>query len=155
SFSGGVALGFGGGNAVKPSGNPDDDQNTGFGIRVRRLRFRIHGNNSQPPFKLDGIFLNLHYGTVWIEGFGYVSDFQADGWAVKEWGFGVKVQFDMLAMQFLVAAQFIKGSRRSLTDPTNEFDYFLASLLLGWLPAGPVGLYDIRALVANNLAPNL
>lgn len=154
SFSGGVALGFGGGNTVKPSGNPDDNEGNGVGLRVRRLRFRTNDDASQPFFKIDGIFLNLHIGPVWIEGFGYISDFEADGWAIKEWGFGVKIQLDLLAMKFLLAAEFIKGSRRNIASG-DEFDYFLASLLLGYLPAGPIGLYDIRALVANNMAPNL
>ena len=154
SFSGGVALGFGGGNAVKPSGDPDDKEGSGVGLRVRRLRFRTNDDSTQPLFKIDGLFLNLHFGTLWIEGFGYISDFEADGWAIKEWGFGVKIQFDLLATKFLLAAQFIKGSRRNLASG-DEFDYFLASLLLGWLPAGAIGLYDIRALVANNMAPNL
>jgi len=61
----------------------------------------------------------------------------------------------MAAMQFLVAAQFLKGSRRSLAQPMDEFDYFLASLLLGFLPAGPFALYDIRVLLAFIMAPNL
>ncbi|HEX8107719.1 MAG TPA: hypothetical protein VF516_08310, partial [Kofleriaceae bacterium] len=155
SFSGGVALGFGGGNAVNPSGTGSDSQSNGFGIRVRRLRFRLNDDGSQPVFKIDGVFLKLKYGTVDIEGFGYISDFTADRWAIKEWGFGVKVAFSAVAMTFSIAAQFIKGSRRNLDDPTQDFDYFLAALSLGFLPAGPIGLYNIRALVAYNFAPNL
>ena len=58
-------------------------------------------------------------------------------------------------MQFSLAAMFIKGSRHNLSDPTQDFGYFLAALELGFLPAGPIGLYDIRALVADNMAPNL
>src|SRR5262249_30082256 len=150
SFSGGVALGFGGGDAIKPSGDPKDKQGNGVGLRVRRLRFRTNEDDTQPLFKIDGIFLNLHYGPVGIEGFGYISDFTTDGWAIKEWGFGVKVQLSAVAMTFLLAAEFIKGSRREIANPSNEFSYFLASLELGFLPAGPLGLYDIRALFANN-----
>jgi hypothetical protein len=157
SFSGGVAIGgSGGGKSVKPSGDTSDkDGGSGFGIRVRRLRFRLNSDGSQPFFKLDGIFLKLAYGPVDVEGFGYISDFTADGWAIKEWGFGVKVALDLMAMKFSLAAEFIKGKRTNLSDASQDFDYFLAALELGFLPAGPIGLYDIRALVADNMAPNL
>jgi hypothetical protein len=153
SFSGGVMIGRGSQSA--PSGNSSDNNANGFGIRVRRLRFRLNDDGSQPLFKIDGIFLKLKYGPVDIEGFGYISDFVDSGWAVKEWGFGVKLALNLMAMNFSLAAMFVKGSRRNVADPSQEFDYFLAALELGFLPAGPVGLYDIRALVAYNMAPNL
>jgi hypothetical protein len=157
SFSGGVAIGgSGGGKTVKPSGDASDSGGgNGFGIRVRRLRFRLNDDGSQPFFKLDGIFLKLAYGPVDVEGFGYISDFTADGWAIKEWGFGVKVALKLMAMEFSLAAEFIKGKRTNLSDASQDFSYFLAALELGFLPAGPIGLYDIRALVADNMAPNL
>jgi hypothetical protein len=156
SFSGGVAIGFGGGQRTTPAGNAPDDQGSGFGVRVRRLRFRLNNDASQPFLKLDGIFLNLSYAPViTIAGFGYISDFTDSGWAIKEWGFGVKVALNALAMNFSLAAEFIKGNRRNIADPTQGFDYFLAALSLGFLPAGPIGLYDISALVADNMAPNL
>src|SRR5207253_1490222 len=152
SFSGGVALGAGGGNQVSPSGSAGDNQGNGFGIRVRRLRFRLNEDATQPFLKLDGVFLKLKYGTVDIEGFGYISDYTDSGWAIKEWGFGVKIALSLVAMTFSIAAEFIKGNRKNLANPTTQYDYFLAALTLGFLPAGPVGLYDIRALVANNMA---
>jgi hypothetical protein len=154
SFSGGVSIGgSGGGKSVKPSGDSSDNSGgSGFGIRVRRLRFRLNDDGTQPFFKLDGIFLKLAYGSVDIEGFGYISDFTADGWAVKEWGFGVKVVLNALAMTFSLSAEFIKGKRTNLADESQDFDYFLAALELGYLPAGPIGLYDIRALVADRIS---
>jgi hypothetical protein len=156
SFSGGVAIGFGGGNAGKPAGNSSDDQGNGFGIRVRRLRFRLNDDGTQPIFKLDGVFLKLQFGpTIDIEGFGYISDYSDSGWAIKEWGFGVKVVLNAIAMTFSLSAEFIKGHRRNLSDSTQQFDYFLAAMSLGFLPAGPIGLYNLRALVADNMAPNL
>jgi hypothetical protein len=155
SFSGGIAIGKSGGTPSQPSGNASDKDANGFGIRVRRLRFRLNDDDSQPLFKIDGVFLKLKYGPVDIEGFGYISDLVDTGWAVKEWGFGVKVALNLAAMQFSLAAMFVKGSRRNIADPSQEFDYFLAALELGFLPAGPIGLYDIRALVAYNMAPNL
>lgn len=155
SFSGGVAIGFGGGNAVKPNGSAGDAQASGFGLRVRRLRFRLNDDATQPFLKLDGLFLKLKYGTIDVEGFGYISDYSDSGWAIEEWGFGVKVVLSAVAMKFSVSAEFIKGDRKNLADSTQRFDYFLAAASLGFLPAGPIGLYDIRALVADNMAPNL
>ena len=156
SFSGGIAIGAGGGNANKPTGVDKDDKGSGFGIRVRRLRFRLNDDDSQPVFKLDGVFLHLKYGAVVeLDGFGYISDFSDGGWAIKEWGFGVKLELNATAMKFSLSAEFIKGNRTNLANTSERFDYFLAALELGFLPAGPVGLYDLRALVANNMAPNL
>ncbi|HKF61559.1 MAG TPA: hypothetical protein VKB42_09390 [Dongiaceae bacterium] len=155
SFSGGVMIGAGGGNATAPQGNAADNSGNGFGIRVRRLRFRLNDDRSQPFLKLDGIFLKLHYGPVDVEGFGYISDYTASGWAIKEWGFGAKVALSAIAMQFSLSAMFLKGSRRNLSDASQDFSYFLAALELGFLPAGPIGLYDIRALVADNMEPSL
>jgi hypothetical protein len=155
SFSGGVMIGGGGGNAQAPQGNAPDNSGNGFGIRVRRLRFRLNSDGSQPFLKLDGIFLKLHYGPVDVEGFGYISDYTDSGWNIKEWGFGAKVALSAIAMQFSLSAMFLKGTRRNLSDATQDFSYFLAALELGFLPAGPIGLYDIRALVADNMAPNL
>lgn len=155
SFSGGVMIGAAGGNAQAPQGNASDNSGNGFGIRVRRLRFRLNDDASQPFLKLDGIFLKLQYGSVDVEGFGYISDYTDSGWAIKEWGFGAKVALSAIAMRFSLAAMFLEGSRRNLSDETQDFKYFLAALDLGFLPAGPIGLYDIRALVADNMAPNL
>jgi hypothetical protein len=155
SFSGGVLIGAGGGNAQAPQGNASDNSGNGFGIRVRRLRFRLNLDGSQPFLKLDGIFLKLHYPSVDVEGFGYISDYKDSGWDIKEWGFGAKVALSAIAMQFSLAAMFLKGTRKNLSDATQDFSYFLAALELGFLPAGPIGLYDIRALVADNMAPNL
>jgi hypothetical protein len=156
SFSGGVALGFGGGNAVKSTGNSADNEGNGFGIRVRRLRFRLNDDETQPRFKLDGLFLKLKYAAVDVEGFGFISDYTDSGWAIREWGFGAKIALHALAKDFSLACEFIKGHRQTLPDaPLQQFDYFLAAFDLSFLPAGAVGLYDIRAIVADNMAPNL
>ena len=155
SFSGGVALGSSGGQKTTPSGNASDSSSSGFGIRVRRLRFRLNDDGTQPPVKLDGIFLNLSYGPVTVAGFGYISDFVDTGWHVNEWGFGVSVDLKLGIGEFKLSAEFVKGNRENLSDATQHFGYFLAALTLGYLPAGPFAMYDIRALVADNMAPNL
>ncbi len=154
SFSGGVAVVLGASKSEKPKGDAKDTEGNGFGIRVRRLRFRLNDDDTQPPIKIDGIFLTLHAGIVQVDGFGYISDFTDSGWAIKEWGFGVKVALKLTAMTLNLAAEFIRGSRRHLTTG-DAFDYFLAGFELSTLPAGPYTLYDLRALLADNMAPNL
>ena len=140
SFSGGVAIGAGGGQRTTPSGNSSDSSSSGFGIRVRRLRFRLNSDASQPLVKLDGIFLNLSYGPVTVAGFGYISDYTDSGWAVDEWGFGVSVSLALGFGTFQLAAEFVKGSRKNIATPSQQFGYFLAALSVGYIPAGPFGL---------------
>jgi len=166
SFSGGIGLGFGGGDVVQPSGSPtyttpdDADQarqktGDGFALEVRRLRFKTSDDSPGPSWKVDGISLHLKYGSVLISGFGLLSDEEIDGWHIREFGFGVQVQAKLLGKDLNVAAEFFKGSRRLLTPPNTAFDYFLAGLTLGYLPAGGFELYAIRLLFAYNMTPAL
>jgi hypothetical protein len=155
SFSGGVAIGFGGGDDRRPNSNRDQQGGNAVGIRFRRLRFLTSDTPDAPPFKLDGIFLELHYGPVGISGFGYVSDEIDAGFRYQEFGFGAKVEFPALAVTLSLAAEFLKGTRRPIAGPNGGFSYFLASLQVGYIPAGPVGLYAVRVLVAYNMQPNV
>jgi len=77
------------------------------------------------------------------------------GWAIKEWGFGAKVALNAVAMQFSLSAMFLKGSRRNLADSSQNFQLFPGRTRTRLPAGGPIGLYDIRALVADNMAPNL
>ncbi len=154
SFSGGVSLGFGGGDNIQPSGVPQERQEKGAGIRFRRLRFRTAGNTHAPLFKLDGLFLNLRLGPVLVAGFGYITDETFGNARFREMGFGVEVQLPLFGDIFLLAFEYLKGNRIDLTNPSNSYDYFLAALALGWLPAGPAEFTTIRALFAHNLVPN-
>ena len=164
SFSGGFGVGFGSGDAIQPSGAPTygapEDANAnrkknadGFAIEVRRLRFNTRDDSPEPFFKVDGISLFLKYGNVLIAGFGFVSDTESDGWKIREMGFGVQIQLDVLATTWMLAAQFFKGHREQISDPSVAFDYFLAGLTVGYLPAGSVGFYAVRVLLANNMTP--
>ena len=156
AFSGGIALGFGGGDAIQPTGAPQENQKNGFGLRVRRLRFRPQW----PPddWKCDGISLNIKYGSFVIAGFGYITDEVIDGVQIHEFGFGAMAEANLFGDTFKLAAMFLKGSRSpvSSTDETTpSFDYFLASLQVGIVPVGAVGLYSVRLLLAENMIPNL
>ena len=155
SFSGGVAIGFGGGDTSAPTSERDERDGNTVGIRFRRLRFLTTGSSSAAPFKLDGIFLNLRYRGVKVAGFGYVGDETVAGFRYQEFGFGVQVELPLPDVRLSLAAEFLKGARQAVADPDDRFGYFLASLQIGWVPAGPVALYDMRALVAYNMQPAL
>ena len=76
---------------------------------------------------------------------------------IKEWGFGVKVELDALGM---TSSRWPRSSSRAVAQnlPRCHASNSATSSprsSLGFLPAGPFGLYDIRALVADNMAPNL
>jgi hypothetical protein len=164
SFSGGIGMGFGTGVANTPSGAPtygtptDADKNRnksedGWAIEVRRLRFRTRDDGKSPFVKVDGISLYLKYKNALVAGFGFLSDTEQNGWKIREMGFGVQVQVKVLSTDWNIAAQFFKGHRALLADPTTAFDYFLAGLTVSYLPAGSVGFYAVRFLLANNMMP--
>jgi hypothetical protein len=152
SMSGGVAIGFGGGSN-QPTSQRDQQSGSHAGIRFRRLRF-LTSDPFKPP-KLDGIFLDLKYSKAEIAGFGYISDVTDAGYRYREFGFGVSVTVAALDSVPKIAAEFIRGTRQSVTDPTDEFGYFLGSLQIGFLPIGPVNFNAIRALFAYNMQPAL
>jgi hypothetical protein len=165
SFSGGIGLGFGGGDAIQPSGSPsygtpadaDETRKTsdGLAIEVRRLRFNTDDDSPEPFWKVDGISLYVKYSTLLVSGFGFLSEEDVNGWHVREFGFGVQVQLKVLGTNWNLAAQFFKGHRELIAPPNTAFDYFLAALAFGYLPAGSVGVYGGRVLFAENMTPML
>lgn len=155
SFSGGVEIGSARATSTEPTGHRTDNATTGTGIRFRRLRFLTAGDAALPPWKLDGILIDIHYGRVYIAGFGYISDDIESGFRYQEFGFGAQVAFPLLDNDFSVAAEFIKGTSTQIAQPYNSFGYFLASLQISWIPAGSFSLYAVRALFANNMQPAL
>jgi hypothetical protein len=152
SVSGGVAIGFGGGTS-QPTSQRDDQGGDHTGIRFRRLRF-LTSDPLKPP-KLDGIFLDLKYSKAEISGFGYITDETDAGYRYREFGFGVLVKVSGLGSISNFAAEFIHGSRQSVTDATDQFGYFLAALQVGFAPIGPVNFKAVRALFAYNMQPAL
>jgi hypothetical protein len=155
SFSGGIGIGSAGGQPSPPTSTRNDNSGTGTSIRFRRLRFLTSNTPDAPPWKLDGISLDIHYGPVSIAGFGYISDDVISGYRYQEFGFGVQVAFPLMASQFKVAAEFIKGTSTQLAVPNTRFTYLLASLEVSFIPAGPLGLYAVRSLFAYNMQPAL
>ena len=155
SFSGGVQLDWGGGTSNPPTSQRDQQAGNHVGIRFRRLRFLTSDTPGASKWKLDGVFLDLKFKKAEIAGFGYFSDEIDAGYRYHELGFGVKLQFPAFSETLSIAAEFLKGSRVSTTDPADGFTYFLGSLQVGYIPAGAVGLYDVRLLFAYDMQPAL
>ena len=155
SFSGGVEIGSASSHIHPAQRRAHRQSATGTGIRFRRLRFLTSGTASLPPWKLDGIQLDIHYGPVSITGFGYITDDIESGYRYQEFGFGVQVKFPLMDNDFTVAAEFLKGSSTQVAPPNTSFSYLLASLQMSWVPAGSFTLYAVRALFANNMQPAL
>jgi hypothetical protein len=143
SFTGGVEL------AMCKGDEPTQ------GLRFRRLRFPTPRRGG-PPFKIDGITLNLQFGEkVKIHGFGYIRESATVDWLIKEWGLGVGLEFPLGTKTFSLAAAFIKGSRTPVADPSKRLGYFLASFKLGYLTTGELDLFDLRMVFAQNLTPKI
>jgi len=155
SFSGGVEIGSAGGKPTQPSSTRDENSGAGTGIRFRRLRFLTSDTPSAPPWKLDGILLDINYGPVSIGGFGYITDDVEAGYRYQEFGFGVQVAFPMLASKLKLAAEFLKGTSTQVASPNARFSYLLASLEVSYVPTGPLAFYAVRALFAYNMQPAL
>jgi hypothetical protein len=151
SMSGGVAIGYGGGSN-QPTSQRDDKSGNHVGIRFRRLRFLT---SDPDKWKLDGIFVDIKFSKAQISGFGYISDETDSGYRYREFGFGVSVTVKALECVPKFAAEFIRGTRQSLTDATDEFGYLLGSLQVGFVPVGPVNFTAVRALFAYNMQPAL
>ena len=155
SFSGGVEIGSAGGQPTLPTSTRDADTGTGTGIRFRRLRFLTSDTPSAPPWKLDGILLDIHYGPVSIGGFGYITDDIESGYRYQEFGFGVQVVFPLMTDKLKLAAEFLKGTSTEVAAPNTRFSYLLASLEVSWVPGGALSFYAVRALFAYNMQPTL
>ena len=137
SFSGGIEIGSAGGTPTQPSSTRNENSGTGTGIRFRRLRFLTSDTPSAPPWKLDGILLDINYGPVSIGGFGYITDEVDSGFRYQEFGFGVQVSFPFTPTKLKISAEFLKGTSTQVAPPNTRFSYLLASLEVSYMPAGP------------------
>ena len=124
------------------------------GITFKRMRFRISGNPSAPPFKMDGFFIRLETETVKIEAGGYYSEKTVDSWLLKEMGLGGKVTFDLSAKEYIIGMALVVGKASHLSD--GSFDYFLIQIFFrGEIPIASFSLMSIQVLFAMNMQPRL
>ena len=87
--SGGIAIGWGNGGGAGE-----------IGLRFQRLRFKIGGNSSAPPFLLDGASLSIKVGTFALVGYFMYRNQLVDSGApaerrIEEFGGGLTVAFEL------------------------------------------------------------
>jgi hypothetical protein len=162
SGSGGSGSGGSGSGGTSSSGTSTQSSGGGhFGLTFDRLRFKISGSASAPPFLLDGIAIDLEVGTFKLRGFGMYHDVEMRDAAdrmfrLQEFGIGLQVGFNACAMDFLIGAQFFYGTIAYPPELADlNFKFWLAAAQFSPIPIGPYQLVNLRALVASNLDPHL
>lgn len=132
------------------------DLPSGFagGLTVRRLRFRVAGDETRPPFKLDGFFLFVKAPTFQIEAGGYFTQGQVNGTRVREFGLTGTLGLKLGVRDYVFGVDLIVGNR---TSPTEAFDYFMIQAFFRG-EIGPIGYFALtgaRVLYASNMLPKL
>jgi hypothetical protein len=157
-FSGGISIFPGAGDPEKKHvetgtpGVPAEGQPDGAGLRFRRLRFRIGGDESAPRWLIDGVSLFLRIGSLEVMGSGTISDTNRDGHRYEEFGLGLLLRFSAMDKDFSIGAQLFYGR---VSGPVDRFTYWLFGLQLAYCPAGSFDLRGISVLVAGGMMPNL
>lgn len=158
SFSGGISIFPGAGEPERKTaspgtpGVPAEDQPSGGGLRFRRLRLRIGGNELAPRWLLDGISLFINTGKIEISGSGSITDVTRDGHRYREFALGLLLRFHAMDKHFSIGAQLVYGR---VTGPVDRFTYWLFGLQLSYLPFLSFELRGIRMLVAGGMSPDL
>ena len=157
-FSGGISI-FPGAGDPEPKhaepgtpGVPAEGQPNGAGLRFRRLRLRIGGNELAPSWLIDGISLFLKIGSLELSGSGTITDSTRDGHRYQEFGLGLQLRFQAMGKDFAIGAQLFYGR---VEGPVDRFTYWLFGLQLANCPAGAYELRGVSALVAGGMMPNL
>ena len=158
AFSGGISIFPGAGVAERKHaepgtpGVPAEGQPDGAGLRFRRLRMRIGGNDEAPSWLIDGIGLFLKIGSLEVRGSGTITDSTRDGHRYQEFGLGLLLRFTAMGKDFNIGAQMFYGR---VEGPVDEFTYWLFGLQLGYCPVGTYELRGISVLVAGGMMPAL
>ncbi len=158
SFSGGISIFPGAGQPERKTaspgtpGVPAENQPAGGGLRFRRLRLRIGGNELAPRWLLDGISLFIKVGTFEMSGSGSITDITRDGHRYREFALGLLLRFRAMSKDFGIGAQLAYGR---VTGPVDRFTYWLFGLQLSYCPMGTFELRGIRMLVAGGMSPDL
>ena len=124
------------------------------GLTVRRLRFRVAGDETRPAVKMDGFFLFVKAPTLQIEAGGYFTEEQVGNTRVREFGLTGTLGFELGVREYLFGVDLIVGNR---TSPTESFDYFMVQAFFRG-QIGPIGYFELtgaRVLYASNMLPQL
>jgi hypothetical protein len=158
AFSGGISIFPGAGQPERKTsspgtpGVPAENQPSGGGLRFRRLRLRIGGNDLAPRWLLDGISLFIKVGGLELSGSGSITDVTRDGHRYREFALGLLLRFQAMKKDFSIGAQLVYGR---VTGPVDRFTYWLFGLQLSYCPVGTFELRGIRMLVAGGMSPDL
>jgi hypothetical protein len=147
SESGASYLSFSGGLGVKvPSGCE-------VAFTVRRLRFRVAGDATAPPFKLDGFFFMLRAPALYIEAGGYYTETTTSGVTVREFGLTGTIAFRAAGADQMFGLDLIIGSVRGAAE---NFEYMMVQIFFrGTIPISLAELRGVRVLFARNMQPRL
>lgn len=121
-----------------------------------RLRVKLSGNPSAPPFQLAGVGAELKIPQVVeisIHG-SYRNDLLPDGTRIKEHGFGGSITIYAGGNQWGLSVDVYWGERIPVADPRLDYLLFMVTLF-GAIPMGPLELRQIESLYANALLPKL
>ncbi|MEO7276166.1 MAG: hypothetical protein ABI211_29625, partial [Vicinamibacterales bacterium] len=139
-----------------PSDAGAENQTTqsGFGMRVHRLRFLVEvGDDVEGRFLLDGLSLWIRTKRFELLGFGMISRYEVvpPGNRHEEMGFELKLRLEALSTRFELGVQFFHGR----VSGADNFTYWMFGFLLGTLPFGSMELSQLRVLAVKNMTPRL
>jgi len=158
SFSGGISIFPGAGQPERKTtepgtpGVPAENQPSGGGLRFRRLRLRIGGNEAAARWLLDGIGLFIKIGRFELSGSGSITDVVREGHRYREFALGLLLRFRAMQKDFSIGAQLVYGR---VSGPVDRFTYWLFGLQFSYCPVGSFELRGIRMLVVGGMAPDL
>ena len=158
AFSGGISIFPGTGQPERKTaepgtpGVPAENQPSGGGLRFRRLRLRVAGNEAAARWLLDGIGLFIKVGRFELSGSGSITDVVREGHRYREFALGLLLRFRAMQKDFSIGAQLVYGR---VSGPVDRFTYWLFGLQLSYCPVGSFELRGIRMLVAGGMAPDL
>ena len=120
---------------------------------LKRLRIRIRGPESAPPFKLDGFFLSIKTAVFQVEVGGYYLVTREPALTREELGLTGSIFFEVAGKQWGLSIDFLRGH---VVTPAADFTYLFAQLVVrGSIFIYAVELVGIRVLYANNMKPKL
>lgn len=138
-------LSLSGGLAIDPPG----DFSGGF--HLERLRFRLLGDESAPPMKLDGAFGWLENRYVRLDVGGAYSEVQDGATKISEYAFTGTI-VSKLPTETQLSVDVLSGT---VSSPEDRFNYFmLQGLLRGSLVLCALELRSVRILMAANMLPD-
>ena len=126
------------------------------GATVKRLRFRVAGNEARPGVRMDGFFLFARNrdASVALEAGGYYTEEKTDEAETREFAFAGAVSWKAGTSSYKLGLDVLVGDRR---DAEGELDYFMFQAYFK-ATIGPLGAWEFtgaRILFARNMLPKL